>query len=194
MPEPDSLVLLNRHTGERLALRRVVCDGETCLEIRGTLPPRQQGPLHVHYFELEEGRVIAGTLGAIVNGRRIQVRAGESAQFPMGSAHRWWNDGHETVVAEGYARPVVDLDRYLHAIFDVMNTGGAHRPSLFYMAHVLWRHRQTQAIVLMPRPVQAIVLPLVVLVGTLLGRYNGTNWPGSPARCHEAPLVEAQLS
>jgi hypothetical protein len=152
MPEPDSLVLLSRHTGERLALRRVVRDGETCLEIRGTLPPRQQGPpLHVHDFELEEGRVIAG-----------------------------------------YARPVVDLDRYVHGVFDVMNSGGAHRPSLFYTAHVLWRHRQTQAIVLMPKPIQAIVLPLVVLVGTLLGRYHGTNWPGSPARCAEAPFAATE--
>lgn len=186
----DELVLVNRHTGERLALRRVVRDGQTCLEIRGTTPPRQQGPpLHIHYFELEEGRVIAGTLGAVLNGKQIQVRAGETTQFPMGAAHRWWNDSDETLVAEGLARPVVDLDRYLQAMFEVVNSGPVGRPPLFYIAHVLWRHRRTQAIAVVPRPVQMIVLPLIVLLGTLLGRYRGTDWPGCPTRCREAPLV-----
>ena len=31
--------------------------------------------------------------------------------FPRGSIHRWWNDGNEPLVFEGYVRPAVDLDR-----------------------------------------------------------------------------------
>jgi len=27
-------------------------------------------------------------------------------------------------------------------------------------------------------------------VGTLLGRYRGTDWPGSAAKCRDAPLLE----
>ena len=88
------LTLGNRHTGERLVLRRVVRDGEMCLELRGSLPPRQEGPpLHIHYGEDEEGTVIAGTLSAVVNGRQIHVEAGGTAVLPRGSAHRWWNAG-----------------------------------------------------------------------------------------------------
>ena len=41
----------------------------------------------------------------------------------------------------------------------------------------------------MPRVLQMFVLPLIVLVGTLLGRYRGTEWPGCPERCTGAPLV-----
>jgi mannose-6-phosphate isomerase-like protein (cupin superfamily) len=186
----DALVLQNRHTGERLALRRVPRGGQIWLELKGTLPPRREGPpLHVHYEEVEEGRVIAGTLSAVMNGRRLRVGPGEAARFPMGSVHRWWNDGDDTLVFEGFSKPVVDLDLYLQAVFDVLNSGPAERPPLFYMAHVAWRHRRTQAVLFAPRWIQPVLLPLIVLVGTALGRYRGTNWPGCPDRCTRAPLV-----
>jgi hypothetical protein len=46
-----------------------------CLELKGSLPPRQDGPpLHVHYREHEEGTVVAGTLSAEVDGRQLQVK------------------------------------------------------------------------------------------------------------------------
>jgi hypothetical protein len=132
---------------------------------------------------------MAGTLSALMDGRQIQVGVGGTAIFPPGSVHRWWNDGDETLVLEGYVKPAVDFDRYLHAAFEVLNNGTADRPPLFYMAHLAWRHRRTQAGLFMPRPIQAVVLPLIVLVGTILGRYQGTSWPGSPSRCTEAPLI-----
>ena len=63
-------VLHNRHTGERLELRRIVRDGEMALELKGGLAPRQDGPpLHMHFQEDEMGTVIAGTLSAEVDGR-----------------------------------------------------------------------------------------------------------------------------
>jgi mannose-6-phosphate isomerase-like protein (cupin superfamily) len=186
----DPVFLQNRHTGEQLELRRVARDGQIWVALRGRLPPHRQGPpLHVHYQEVEEGQVMAGTLSAVLNGRQLQVGVGETASFPAGSVHRWWNDGEETLVFEGHARPAVDLDLYLQAVFDVLNSGTSDRPPLFYMAHVVWRHRRTQAVLLLPRPIQAVVLPVIVLIGTILGRYRGTNWPGSPARCREAPII-----
>jgi len=134
-------------------------------------------------------RVTAGTLSAVVNGRQIQVRSGETASFPAGSVHRWWNDGEDLLVFAGEVRPVADLDRYLQAVFDVLNSGPADRPPLFYMARAAWRHRRTQTVLFMPRPLQTIVLPLIVLAGTILGRYRGNDWPGSPERVREVPLV-----
>ena len=102
----------NRHSGERLELRRLSGDGELWLELKGFLPPHQEGPpLHIHYLEDEEGTVMAGTLSAVVDGRRIDAGPGESASFPRGSAHRWWNEGDEPLEFVGTARPVVDLDR-----------------------------------------------------------------------------------
>jgi mannose-6-phosphate isomerase-like protein (cupin superfamily) len=190
----DARVLHNRHTGERLELRRMGRHGQIWLELKGTLPPRREGPpLHVHYEETEEGQVIAGTLSAVVDGRRIRVGAGEMARFPVGSVHRWWNDEDDALVFEGFVKPVVDLDVYLQAVFEVVNSGSAERPPLFYLAHIAWRHRRTQGIRLAPPWIQAILLPAIVLVGKALGRYRGTNWPGCPDRCTEAPLIDGDV-
>jgi hypothetical protein len=75
------------------------------------------------------------------------------------------------------------LDRYLQAAWAVLNASKSGRPSLFYAAHVLWRHRHTQAIAMPPRAIQQIVFPLILFVGRVLGKYRGDNWPGSPASC-----------
>ena len=161
--------------------------------ITGTPDPvtehREGPPPHVHFDEDEEGRVVSGTLSALVGGQQLEFDAGEELDFPRGMAHRWWNAGDEVLTFEGFARPLVDLDRYLQAVFQVVNAGPEGRPPLFYMAHALRRHRATQSALVVPGVVQAILFPLVVGLGTLLGKYRGTDWPGCPARCTGAPLV-----
>ena len=186
----SSLRLVNRHTGEILELTRKVDHGGTFLEIHGSLPPHREGPpLHVHHGEDEVGKVIAGRISALVGGRRIDAGPGESAELPRGVPHRWWNGGEELLVFEGTARPLVDLDRYLQAIFEVANASPNGRPSLFYLAHVALRHRKTQTVLVMPRPLQAVLFRTAVALGTLLGRYKGSDWPGCPDRCLGAPMA-----
>ena len=183
----ETINLKNRHTGELLALRRVKRGDEIWLELKGSLPAHSQGPpMHVHYAENEEGHVVSGALSAVIDGRRITAGPGESISIPHGQAHRWWNEGDELLVFEGHARPVVDLDRYLQAVFEIMNAGPAGRPPLFYLAHVALRHRHTQCVLIMPRPLQAVVFRLLVALGRVLGRYRGNDWPGCPSRCNGA--------
>ncbi len=180
----DHLRLENKHTGEVLELRRRNQNGEIFLELRGTLPAHREGPpLHIHHFEDEEGLVTAGTLSAEVGGQRVDVGAGKTVRLPREVPHRWWNEGDQPLSFEGRTYPIVDLDRYLQAMFEVMNAGVSNRPPLFYLAHVALRHRRTQTVLVMPRLIQAILFRVVVVFGTLLGRYRGTKWPGCPARC-----------
>ena len=189
-PAPGWLTLSNRHTGEVLRMRRTVQDGELCLELEGSLPAHKNGPpLHIHYREHEEGRVTSGTLSAEVDGRRLQIEAGGVASLPAGLPHRWWNDGDQPLMFGGITRPLIDLDIYLHAAFEILNSGPANRPPLFYMAHLAWRHRKTQAVLFAPLRLQAVLLPAIVFVGTIFGRYRGTDWPGCPVRCVAAPLA-----
>jgi hypothetical protein len=140
--------------------------------------------------EREEGEVVAGVLSAIVGGTAIKVRAGESCRFPAGVPHRWWNAEDQPVQLKGRIVPVVDLDRFLEAVFAVANAGQTSRMPLFYIAHVLHRHRRTQRIAVMPRALQLVVFPAVVFVGWLLGKYRGDAWPGAPKSCPGA--LEAQ--
>ena len=180
-------MLHNRHTGERLALRRIVRDGELCLEMKGGLAPRQDGPpLHVHFQEDEIGTVIAGTLSTEVDGRVFEVAAGGTAPLPRGTAHRWWNAGDEPLVFEGVTKPLIDLDVYLEAAFDVLNAWTGEPP-----AHLLHRPprveaSKTQAVLFAPLWLQKVLSP-IVFVGTM-GRYRERIWPGCPDRQSAAPL------
>ena len=185
------LRLENRYTGEVLRMRRVRdAEGQTVLTIDGSLPPRMTGPpLHVHFHQYEEGVVKAGSLGAQLRNEKMVVPAGGSAAFPAGVAHKWWNAGDDLLELSGRATPAGDLDRYLQALFAVINASSSGRPSIFYIAHVLWRHRHTQAVVAPPRSIQRIIFPIVLLLGRILGKYRGDSWPGSPASCTGAPEV-----
>jgi quercetin dioxygenase-like cupin family protein len=186
-----ALTITVRHTGERLVLHRARNNqGVEELHLSGSLPPRQEGPpLHIHTLEDEHGEVLAGTLSIIAGGNTSVITAGGRGSFPRGSAHRWWNAGTEEVVFRGVATPLADLDRFLQALFEVINAGDGGRPPIFYLAHVLFRHRKTQTALVMPRAIQPFVLRLIVLVGTVLGKYRGISWPGCPARCSGAPYL-----
>jgi len=178
-----------RHTGEVLRMRRVRdSQGQTILALDGSLPARASGPpLHIHFYEREEINVKAGTLGAQVGMEKIVVSTGGTAILPAGAVHKWWNAGDDLLEVSGRAVPANDLDRFLQALFAVLNASSSGRPSIFYLANVLSRHRRTQAIMVPPRAIQRIVFPLVLLVGRVLGKYRGDNWPGSPASCLGAP-------
>lgn len=187
----SALTIELKHTGERLTLRRVKnASGVEELHLSGTLPPHRQGPpLHIHFAEDEHGEVISGVLSASLDGKTFQVEAGSRAHFRIGSTHRWWNDGDKELVFQGVATPAVDLDRYLQALFEVLNAGPERRPPMFYMARVLHRHRHTQLALVIPRPVQRVLFPIIILLGSMLGKYRGTDWPGCPARCTGVPLT-----
>jgi mannose-6-phosphate isomerase-like protein (cupin superfamily) len=186
------LRLENRHTGEILCMQRMrEADGQVVLTIEGSLPPHMDGPpLHQHFQEREEGMVKAGMLGARVGDKELIVPAGGSAVFPAGVAHKWWNAGEDLLELSGRVIPAVDLDRYLQAVFAILNASSTGRPSVFYIAHAMWRHRQTQASLVPPRFVQRILFPVVLLIGRILGKYRGESWPGSPESCTGAPEVQ----
>ena len=59
----------------------------------------------------------------------------------------------------------------------------------FNPAHVILRGRRTQTALFMPRLLQALVIRATVLLGTVLGRYRGTTWPGCPDGCTGAPTA-----
>ncbi len=190
------LSLENRHTGETLRLRRERdASGQVILRIEGSLPPHSKGPPpHVHFQQLEEGRVLAGTLGARIAGKTMVVQTGENAAFSAGVVHSWWNAGETLLEFSGRVVPAVDLDQFLQSLFAVLNANASGKPSIFYLAHVLWRHRRTQAVVTPPVVIQRILFPVVLLIGRVLGKYKGQGWPGCPETSTGAPLAEAAIA
>lgn len=190
------LRLENRHTGETLRMRRERdASGQVILIIEGSLPPRRNGPPpHVHFQQREEGTVQAGTLGLRIGKNTAIVQTGGNAAFPAGVVHSWWNAGEALLEFSGRVVPAVDLDQFLQALFDLLNASASDRPSIFYLAHVLWRHRRTQGVVKPPVAIQRILFPVVLLIGRVLGKYRGQGWPGCPQACAGAPLSDSAIA
>jgi mannose-6-phosphate isomerase-like protein (cupin superfamily) len=164
------LSLENRHNGEILRMRRVHdAQGQIILILDGSMPPRTSGPpLHVHLHEHEEIIVSAGTLGAQIGTEKIVVPAGGAAVMPAGVFHRWWNAGDDLLELSGKAVPAADVDRFLQGLFAVLNASSNGRPSIFHMAHVLWRHRETQLLSVPPPAIQRIVFNFLAGFGNSL--------------------------
>ena len=175
--------------GEWLELERCRAEnGTEELRMTGSLLAGREGPPpHLHFEEDEHVKVVSGRASVLLDGKRLELEAGQRISFPKGSVHTWWNDGDDDVVIQGVATPVIDLDRYLQAVFQVLDAGSPNRPPIFYMAHVMHRHRRTQLTPVIPRAIQRVLLPVVVLLGSVLGKYRGTSWPGCPSRCTGAP-------
>ena len=76
-------------------------------------------------------------LAAQVGTEKIIVPAGGTALLPAGLPHRWRNAGDDLLEFSGQVAPAVDLDRYLQAVFAVLNASSNGRPSIFPFAHVL---------------------------------------------------------
>lgn len=184
------LCLENRHTGEWLRLRRIRGRDGDVLEIEGGVPPRGEGPpLHLRMDQDEDGAVVSGLLAERVGARTITIGPGERAVFPRGVPHRWWSASDEPLVSKGRAVPAGDLDCYLQAVFAVLNAGKRGRPSLFHIAHVLYRHRRTQRSATAPAWAQSAVLGAIVTIGRFAGAYPAGGWPGAPELCPGAPLA-----
>src|SRR5205814_8178049 len=140
--------------------------GQVVLIIEGSLPAESKGPPpHVHFREREEGGVQAGTLGARIGDQTLVVQTGGNAAFPAGVVHSWWNAGETRLEFNGRVVPVVDLDQFLQALFAVLNASATDGRSTFYLAHVLWRHRRTQAVATPPTSILRTLFPAVVPLG-----------------------------
>ncbi|HET9832887.1 MAG TPA: cupin domain-containing protein [Vicinamibacterales bacterium] len=177
----QTLQLHNRHTGERLRLTRGVEDGREVLYLEGVLPPHSEGPpMHIHLDQDESGEVVSGRLSAIMDGKTITLGTGERAFFPRGVRHRWWNAGDEPLVFKGKADPAGDLDQFLEGIFAIINASATGRPSLFHIAHLSLRH-PSQRLSPAPAWVDRIVFRIIVAIGTLVGAYPASGWPGAPS-------------
>src|SRR5262249_30174417 len=100
----------------------------------------------------------------------------------------------ELLRLSGRTVPAGDLDRFIQALWAVLNASASGRPSIFYLAHVLWRHRRTQARAPPPQAVQRLVVLLILLLGTAVGKYPGAAWPGSPSSCTGAPDRDASAA
>jgi quercetin dioxygenase-like cupin family protein len=158
--------------GEHLTFKGVTHGpGGERMEVDGAAQPGAGPPMHVHYLQEEAVRVARGRLGyQVLGGEPRFAGPGEVVVWPAGTAHKWWNAGSDELRMTGWCRPPDNIEFFLAALFRSTKENGG-RPGLFDAAFLVTRYRTEFAILEVPVLVRRLVIPIVYLVGTVLGKY-----------------------
>lgn len=178
---PELPITIENGAGERLTfLRRVPGVTGERVEGEARVAPGAGPPMHVHFLQEECFAVVRGRIGCQRAGHPPEfAEAGATLRFPAGEPHRFWNAGEDELHCTAWIEPAGNAEFFLGALFASQRASGGRRPSLFDIAWLCRRYRAEYAILAVPRPVQAVLFPLVVAVGSLLGRY--AKYAGAPA-------------
>jgi mannose-6-phosphate isomerase-like protein (cupin superfamily) len=160
--------------GERITFARSVAgaSGER-LEGDNVVEPGAGPPMHVHHHLDEVFRVEEGRIGYQRRGESPQFAGpGETIAFKAGEAHRFWNAGDVTLRCAASMEPADNAEYILTEIFASSKRRGGAGPNLFDFAFLARRYRSEYAASDVPALVQRFVFPVIVAIGTLLGRYE----------------------
>ena len=160
--------------GERRTfLRRVPGARGDRIEAENVVGPGAGPIMHVHHQQEEALTVVQGRMGYRRPGEPARFAGpGETVVFQVGEAHEFWNAGQETLRCTGYIEPADNVEYFLAAISESQRRSGGSRPSLLDAAFLARRYRDEFGLVEIPAPVQRLVFPVLVAIGTLLGRYD----------------------
>jgi quercetin dioxygenase-like cupin family protein len=160
--------------GEQLTFKGLTQGpGGVSLEVDGVAQPGAGPPMHVHYLQEEAARVVRGRLGYQVLGGPPQFAGpGGTVVWPAGTPHKWWNAGTDELQMTGWCSPPDNIEFFLASLFASTKAHGGGRPGLFDAAFLVTRYRTEFALLEMPAVVQRVIIPLVYIVGSALGKYR----------------------
>lgn len=164
---------IDNGAGERLTfLRRVPGPTGDRIEVANEVAPGSGPPMHVHHLQDERLTVVRGRMGYERPGEPAHFAGpGETVVFRRGEAHRFWNAGAEPLHCTGFVEPADNVEYFLGELFASARRSGGARPDPFDAAFLVRRYRSEFGILEIPAAVQRVVLPVVVAIGRLLGRY-----------------------
>lgn len=135
--------------------------------------PGSGPPMHAHLLQEEALTVQRGRMAYQRPGQAPQFAGvGESVVFKPGEAHKFWNAGDDELECVGYVEPPDNIEYFLTQLFDSTRRNGGKAPNLFEAAFLIRRYRSEFAMLEIPALIQSAVFPILVAIGTLLGKYR----------------------
>ena len=166
-------VIIENGLGEKLIFKSSVIEGGEEKIIAENFVKPGAGPLmHTHLMQDEELTVISGEMTYQVLGEEPKIaRAGDTAMFKRGVAHKFVNSGSTELHCIGYIKPTNTIIFYLSGIFAAQKKSGKPQPALFDAAYLIHRYKAEYDLPEMPFFVKRIMIPVVYFLGKLFGRY-----------------------
>jgi quercetin dioxygenase-like cupin family protein len=144
---------------------------------------------HVHPYQAEYFKVLAGTVAFRIEGEGAQLGVGQELTVPAGRRHKWWNASDEPAKMMIEFRPALQIAEYFETYMGLAQDGHADPktglPNLLWLAVIFRKYRREIQPAALPAPVQTIVINLLAPVGRLLG-YR-VPYPYPYARARSAP-------
>lgn len=164
---------IDNGAGERITfLRRIARPAGDRIEGENLTQPGAGPPMHVHYLQEEAFTVHEGRLGYQVEGGPERFAGpGETVVFAPGQAHRFWNAGTGELATSSWVEPADNAEYLLTELFASTRRHGGRGPDPFDAAFLMTRYRREFGLRNVPAAVQRVVFPLLVAIGTVLGRY-----------------------
>ena len=159
--------------GERITFIRVVPGprGDR-LEVENIVTPGAGPPMHVHYSQDEAVTVQKGRIAYQRPGETPQFgEPGDTVVFKAGDPHKFWNAGQNDLLGSGYIEPADNVEYFLTELYASTKRNGG-RPSLFDAAFLMRRYRSEFGMLEIPSAVKRVLFPILVAVGSMLGKYR----------------------
>jgi quercetin dioxygenase-like cupin family protein len=180
-------VIRNPVTGEQLRFVKTARDtGGEAVVVEVTVEPRGfVAAAHIHPRQEERFEVLSGRARFRIGEREATAGPGDVLIVPAGTPHSWWNAGDEETRVIVEFRPALRTEGFFETFFGLARDGKLDKrgwPGVLRAAVLGREYRHEVAIApqkeillsRLPPPVIRLLLPLVALLGRLLG-YRGSD-------------------
>ncbi len=160
-------------TGETLSITRSAAETKgKIIEFEVRYEPGKGLPMHVHHKQEERVRIIRGKMRVKTIKKEFSLRQGDDYTFAPGEAHRFWNEGSETLRYAGHVMPALNYEYFMGHLFRSANEAKDTKPGVFDAAFLLTRYKSEMDILDISKPVKKLVFPLLLILGKLTGRFS----------------------
>jgi quercetin dioxygenase-like cupin family protein len=169
--------ITNSRTGQRMIFLQTWAETNgTQLKIECFSPVTSlKEPEHIHPFQENRFRLLAGQLRFNIAGKEEIAHAGDTVSITKNVPHHFWNSGNSEAhyIQEFY--PALRIDRLFETFFALARDGRLNQkgiPNIFRSSLIMLKHEKEIRLAKPAWPLQKFVFTLLAPVGRLLG-YKG---------------------
>ena len=165
---------ISNFLGEELTFESIqIENGVERVNVSNRVQPGAGPPFHVHYKQDESLTVVKGRMGYQIHGEEEKfAEEGQTVLFKRNTMHRFWNAGEDLLECTGWVKPANSLDYFLTGIYNSMNKSKKPAGDPFDSAFLITRFRSEYDLLVIPKFVKRVIMPLTVFVGKILGKYH----------------------